>query len=270
MIERNVGFIGAGVMGTALAAGMLDAGAVAPDRLYVSDPSEEARAALRARIGDHALDDNGALVAACPVVVLSVKPFIVPAVAGQIAPHLTGEHLVVSIAAGVTLEKLSEMLGTRRLIRAMPNMAARVAEAATAYCTADDATAEDAALAEEMLGAVGLCVRVKESLMDAVTGLSGSGPAYAFVAIEALSDGGVAMGLPREAATKLAAQTVLGAARTVLATGQHPGQLKDQVATPGGTTIEGLRALENAGMRKAFIDAVVAATEKSRRMGQAD
>jgi len=122
------------------------------------------------------------------------------------------------------------------------------------------------ALVEEMLRAVGICVRVEEKHMDAVTGLSGSGPAYVYLTIEALSDGGVKMGLPREVATRLAAQTVLGAAKMVLETGLHPGQLKDQVATPGGTTIEGLHALEGAGMRRAFMDAVVAATEKAKRL----
>ncbi|NIM70398.1 MAG: pyrroline-5-carboxylate reductase, partial [Xanthomonadales bacterium] len=162
---------------------------------------------------------------------------------------------------------LGRLLGTDRLVRVMPNTPALVRAGAAAYCTGAGATAEDAELVEQMLSAVGLCIRVEEKHMDAVTGLSGSGPAYVYLAIEALSDGGVQMGLPRRAATRLAAQTVLGAAKMVLETGRHPGELKDQVTTPGGTTIEAIHALEAAGLRRAFIEAVVAASEKSRRLG---
>ncbi len=270
MIERKVGFIGAGSMAQALLDGMLRAGAASADRLYASDPSAERRAVFAEKIGDNVLADNLQLVEACEVVVLSVKPNVVPLVAEEIADRITSGHLVVSIAAGVTLAALRDLLGTDRLIRVMPNMPALVGAGAAAYCTLDGATEQDAALAEEMLNAVGLCVRVEEKHMDAVTGLSGSGPAYVYLAIGALSDGGVEMGLPRQTATKLAAQTVLGAARMVLETGKHPGQLVDQIATPGGTTVEGLRALEDAGVRKAFADAVVAATEKSRRLAQSD
>ncbi len=270
MIERKVGFIGAGSMAQALLDGMLRAGVASADRLYASDPSAERRAVFAEEIGDNVLADNLQLVQACEVVVLSVKPNVVPLVAEEIADRLTSGHLVASIAAGVTLAALRNLLGTDRLIRVMPNMPALVGAGAAAYCTLDGATEQDAALAEEMLNAVGLCVRVEEKHMDAVTGLSGSGPAYVYLAIEALSDGGVQMGLPREIATKLAAQTVLGAARMVLETGKHPGQFMDEVATPGGTTVEGLRALEDAGVRKAFADAVVAATEKSRRLAQGD
>jgi pyrroline-5-carboxylate reductase len=200
------------------------------------------------------------------VVVLIVKPNVVPVVAKDIAGVLTPDHLVIVIAAGVSLGTVCEALGTDRVVRVMPNTPARVGASASAYCTGAGATEEDAALVEEMLGAVGICVRVEEKHMDAVTGLSGSGPAYVYLAIEALSDGGVKMGLPRDVATRLAAQTVLGAAKMVLETGLHPGQLKDQVATPGGTTIEGLHALEGAGVRRAFMDAVVAATEKAKRL----
>lgn len=268
MIKRKVGFIGAGVMAEALLDGMLKAGAAAVDKLYASDPSAERRTVLAEKIGENVFADNLRLVEACRVVVLSVKPNVVPVVAAEIADALTPDHLVVSIAAGVTLAALEDMLKTDRLIRVMPNTPALVGAAAAAYCTLGGATEEDAALVADMLGAVGLCVRVEEKHMDAVTGLSGSGPAYVYLAIEALSDGGVKMGLPRDVATRLAAQTVLGAARMVLETGKHPGQLKDQVTTPGGTTVEGLRALENAGVRKAFMDAVAAATEKSRRLAR--
>jgi pyrroline-5-carboxylate reductase len=266
MISRTVGFIGAGVMGEALLKGVLEAGVAGAGSLYASDPSAERRKALAPIIGGHVLSDNRALAEKCSVVVLVVKPHLTAAVARDIAGAVTPDHLIIVIAAGVTLASLREALGTDRLVRVMPNTPARVGAGASAYCTGAGATDEDAALVEEMLGAVGICVRVEERHMDAVTGLSGSGPAYVYLAIEALSDGGVKMGLPREVSTRLAAQTVLGAAKMVLETGLHPGQLKDQVTTPGGTTIEGLHALENAGLRRAFIDAVVAATEKAKRL----
>jgi pyrroline-5-carboxylate reductase len=266
MIERTIGFVGAGTMAEALIGGMLNAGAARARGLYAADPSSGRRNALEARIGANVLRANAELVRQVRVVVLAVKPHIVPIAAAELADELTGEHLVVSIAAGVPLASLTAMLGTERVIRVMPNTPALVGAGAAAYCLAAGATDDDAALVEEMLNAVGTCVRVEEKHMDAVTGLSGSGPAYVYMAIEALSDGGVKMGLPRDVATRLAAQTVVGAGKMVLATGAHPGQLKDQVTTPGGTTIEGVHALESAGLRQAFMNAVVAATEKSRQL----
>ncbi|MFO7959304.1 MAG: pyrroline-5-carboxylate reductase [Candidatus Brocadiia bacterium] len=266
MIERKVGFCGAGLMAEALMKGMLDAGVARAENLYAADPDAARRELFAERLGDNVFTDNLDVAEACGVVVLSVKPGVVPVVAAEVGDHLTARHLVVSIAAGVTLGSLREMLGTDRVVRVMPNTPALVGAGAAAYCTGADVTAEDAELVEEMLGAVGTCVRVGEKHMDAVTGLSGSGPAYLYMTIEALSDGGVLMGLPREVATKLAAQTVLGAAKMVLETGEHPGALKDQVTTPGGTTIEAVRALEDAGLRRAFIEAVAAATEKCARL----
>jgi len=266
MIERKLGFIGAGFMAEALLRGMLASGAASPDRLYAADPSTERREVFAEHLGENVLAENPALAAVCDVLVLCVKPHIVPVAASEVRSSITPEHLVVSIAAGVSLSSLHELLGTDRLVRVMPNTPALVGAGAAAYCTASGARAEDAELVEEMLSAVGICVRVEERQMDAVTGLSGSGPAYVYLAIEALSDGGVKMGLPRSVATRLAAQTVAGAGRMVLETGVHPGELKDRVTTPGGTTIEALHALEKAGVRRAFIDAVVAATEKSRRL----
>ncbi len=267
MIQRKLGFIGAGLMAEALLKGMSDSGAAEAERLYASDPAPDRMAVFADLIGQNAFSDNARLVSRCDVVVLSVKPGVVPVVAAEIAGDLTPDHLVVSIAAGVDLGTLGRLLGTDRLVRVMPNTPALVRAGAAAYCTGAGATAEDAELVEQMLSAVGLCIRVEEKHMDAVTGLSGSGPAYVYLAIEALSDGGVQMGLPRRAATRLAAQTVLGAAKMVLETGRHPGELKDQVTTPGGTTIEAIHALEAAGLRRAFIEAVVAASEKSRRLG---
>jgi len=266
MIERKVGFIGAGLMAEALVEGMLVCGVAKKETIYASDPSEARRSLFEQKIGRNVFASNIELVEAADAIVLSVKPQVVPQVADEIAGHVRPEHLVISIAPGLTLGWLKEKLGTDSLARVMPNTPALVAEGASAYCLATGATEQDAALVERIFSSVGICVRLDEKLMDAVTGLSGSGPAYIYLVIEALSDGAVKMGLPRKVATRLAAQTVLGAARMVLQTGKHPGQLKDQVTTPGGTTIEGIHALETAGVRRAFMDAVTAATEKCRRL----
>jgi pyrroline-5-carboxylate reductase len=176
---------------------------------------------------------------------------------------------VVSIAAGITLRQLAEGLGSHcRLVRVMPNTPCLVGASASAYCPGDKATAEDVAVVDCLLNAVGRAFRVPEHLLDAVTGLSGSGPAFVYLMIEALSDGGVRVGLPRDVATALAAQTVLGSAKMVLETNLHPGTLKDMVASPGGTTIAGLHALERGGVRGALMDAVEAATKRSQELGQ--
>jgi len=267
MIERTIGFIGAGLMAEALADGMLTSGTASEEEVYVSDPDEERQERFRDLVGENVFADNISLVQTVDVVVLSVKPQIIPDVTAEIRDEVSPDHLVMSIAPGITVERLKRNLGTDRLIRVMPNTPALVGEGASAFCIGEGATEDDVDLAEQVLASVGLCAQVKEDDMDAITGLSGSGPAYVFLAIESLSDGGVKMGLSRTAATRLAAQTVLGAAKMVLETGKHPAELKDQVTTPGGTTIEGVHALEKAGLRRAFMDAVEAATEKCRELG---
>jgi pyrroline-5-carboxylate reductase len=182
---------------------------------------------------------------------------------------LTDQHLIISIAAGVPLRKLENALfAGARVVRAMPNTPALAGASASAYALGEWATREDAATAQRLFSAVGVAFEVEEKLLDAVTGLSGSGPAYVYLVLEALSDGGVAAGLPRDVATRLAAQTVLGAAKMALDTGLHPGQLKDMVTSPGGTTIEGLHELERAGVRGALMSAVRAAADKARKLGQ--
>jgi pyrroline-5-carboxylate reductase len=187
----------------------------------------------------------------------------------ELRGRVTSRHLVVSIAAGVTIAQLERGLGDgARVIRVMPNTAALVGASASAFSRGKLATPADGALTERLFGSVGIVVELRESLLDAVTGLSGSGPAYVCVIIEALGDGGVAAGLPRDVATKLAAQTLLGGARLVLETGLHPGALKDMVTSPGGTTIEGLHELEKGKIRAVLMSAVRAATEKSKKLGQ--
>jgi pyrroline-5-carboxylate reductase len=198
-----------------------------------------------------------------------VKPDQVVGVLAKLRDQLTEQHLLISIAAGVTLAKIESALKPgARAVRVMPNTPALVGASATAFALGRNATPADAELALKLFSAVGVALQIKESLLDAVTGLSGSGPAYAYLMIEALSDGGVAAGLPRDVATKLAAQTLLGAAKMVLETGQHPGALKDMVTSPGGTTIEGLHELEKGEVRASLINAVRAATEKSKLLGR--
>jgi pyrroline-5-carboxylate reductase len=266
--KLTIGFLGAGKMATALAKGVIEAGWVKASQVRASDPSEGARAAFARETGAKCGVSNVEVVAAARVVVLAVKPGNVADLLEEISADFTADHLLISIAAGVPIAKLESGLGGEaRVIRVMPNTPALVGLSASGFAAGKHARAEDAALARKLFSSVGLAFELKEGLLDAVTGLSGSGPAYVYLMIEALSDGGVAAGLPREAATKLAAQTVLGAAKMVLETGLHPGELKDMVTSPGGTTIEGLHALEKAGVRGALMDAVRAAAEKSRKLG---
>jgi pyrroline-5-carboxylate reductase len=266
--KLNIGFLGAGKMATALAKGVIKAGLVTPSQIRASDPVFGARAAFAKETGAKTTVSNVAVVQFASVVIVAVKPAYVAELLEEIRPFLTPKHLVISIAAGVPIAKLENGLDAgARVIRVMPNTAALVSASASAYAPGKAATAADAALAQRLFSAVGLAFQVKENLLDAVTGLSGSGPAYVYLIIEALSDGGVASGLPREIATKLAAQTVYGSAKMVLETGQHPGTLKDMVTSPGGTTIEGLHELEKGKVRGVLINAVRAATEKSRKLG---
>ena len=267
--KLQIGFLGAGKMASALAKGFIAARLVTPRQIIASDVMEPARAAFAKEVGAQAASANAGVMKFARVIILAVKPDQVAGVLAEIKPHFTENHLLVSIAAGVTLAKLEGALPSgARVIRVMPNTPALVGAGASGYALGSNAKAEDAALAQQLLGAVGLACAVKESLLDAVTGLSGSGPAYAFLMIEGLSDGGVAAGLPRDIATRLAAQTLLGAAKMVLETGLHPGALKDMVTSPGGTTIEGVHELEKGRVRGALMSAVRAATDKAKKLGQ--
>ncbi|MGB8368693.1 MAG: pyrroline-5-carboxylate reductase [Limisphaerales bacterium] len=264
----TIGFLGAGKMATALARGFIRAEIVFPKEILASDLSEAARVAFTKETGAKTTASSADVLQFASALILAVKPDQVAGVLAEQRGNFTNEHLLISIAAGVTLAKMEAAVpaGTR-VIRVMPNTPALVGEAAAAFAPGKSATAADGELAKKLLSAVGIAFPVKESLLDAVTGLSGSGPAYVYQFIEALSDGGVAAGLPRDMATKLAAQTVLGAAKMVLETGQHPGALKDQVTSPGGTTIEGLHELEKGKLRGVVMSAVRAATEKSKKLG---
>ena len=272
LAELRVGFVGGGAMAEALVAGLAAAG-VAPARMRASDPVAARRDQLAGRFGIAVTASNADVVAASDLVVLAVKPALVAAVLDEIAaanPAAAARPLWLSIAAGVPLSRLSAALPAgARVVRAMPNTPALVRSGATALAAGDSCSAEDRALARALCETVGSVWEApSEALLDAVTGLSGSGPAYVFVFLEALSDAGVRVGLPREAASMLAIQTVLGSARLALETGRHPAQLKDQVTSPGGTTIAGLERLEAGGLRAAVYEAVAAATARSRQLGE--
>lgn len=263
------GFIGAGRMATALIRGMIGAGVAEPGGIVASDPLEPTRRALSEATGVEVLSNNLVVAERSNVLILAVKPQSMAAVLAELQPVVTADHLVISIAAGVSLDTLDSGLGPDcRLIRVMPNTPALLGEGASGYSLGQNASAHDEAIVRSCLDSVGLAYRVPESLLDAVTGLSGSGPAFVYVMIEAMADGGVRMGLPRDVASALAAQTLLGAARMVLETGLHPGLLKDQVASPGGTTIAGLQALERGAVRATLIDAVEAATRRSAELAE--
>jgi pyrroline-5-carboxylate reductase len=268
--ELTIGFLGTGKMATALATGFVRAGLVAKEHILGSDLIESARVNFAQATGARTVLHNAEVVQFARVLILAVKPGQISEVLSGVANQVTEQHLVVSIAAGVPLAKLVRSLPEgSRVVRVMPNTPALIGCSASAYALGDCCSPEDAELIQRLFSSVGLAFQVKEPLLDAVTGLSGSGPAYACLIIEALSDGGVAAGLPRDVATRLAAQTLLGTARMVLETGQHPGALKDMVTSPGGTTIEGLHELEKGGLRGCLVSAVRAAADKSRRLGQA-
>lgn len=268
MLDQQIGFVGAGQMARALARGFVEAGLVAASQIVAFDPVKAAADEFAALVpGVRLAKSNAALAAAVDVVILAVKPQNMAAVLADLRPAASGK-LFVSIAAGVPLVRLADGLGTPRVVRVMPNTPCLVGKGAAGYALGPGASEADGKLVGRLCGAVGIAFELKEELLDAVTGLSGSGPAYVFTIIEALADGGVRMGLPREAAAALAAQTVLGSAAMVLASGEHPAVLKDRVASPGGTTIAGLQALEDRGLRGALIAAVEAATRRSRELGQ--
>ena len=269
MAQFKIGFVGAGKMATALARGFVHTKIVGGRQIVASARTEATRRNFSSATGAKIVSSNPEVFKAAEVIILGVKPDQVASVLTEISGACTKKHLVISIAAGVTLAKLENNLpaGTR-VIRVMPNTPSLVGAGASGFALGKNATTADAELAKKLLSAVGLARQVKESLLDAVTGLSGSGPAYVYQFIEALSDGGVAAGLPRDIATQLAAQTVLGGAKMVLETGLHPGALKDQVTSPGGTTIEGIHELEKGRLRATVMSAVRASAEKAKKLGQ--
>ncbi|MCA9626223.1 MAG: pyrroline-5-carboxylate reductase [Myxococcales bacterium] len=270
MQNEKIGFLGAGNMSSALIRGMLASGLVAPDQVRASDISDERLERLKKQHGIETTKNNLDLVHWSTILVFSVKPQVIDRVVRETANAFGPETMAVSIAAGVPIEAFERRLpaGTR-VVRAMPNTAAIALAGATAIAPGTHATDHDMSLAKHLFDAVGRTVVLDESLIDAVTGLSGSGPAYVMLMIEALADGGVKVGLHRETALLLAAQTVFGSAKLQLDTGEHPGRLKDMVTSPGGTAIAGLHTLETGGLRRTLIDAVEAATARAQELGVA-
>jgi len=266
---KSVGFIGAGNMGEALIKGLIAASVLPGEAIAATDIRRDRVEFLAKQFRIKTPADNGELVRGADVVILAVKPQIIAAVLREIAPAVSARTLLISIAAGVSTNTLRTGLGkAARVIRVMPNTPALVLEGVTAIAKGAGLEPDDLDTAREIFQAVGKAVVVDEELMDAVTGLSGSGPAYVAIVIEALADGGVKMGLDRATAMTLATQTVLGSARLLLETGLHPGALKDMVSSPGGTTIAGIAALEEGGLRTTFMKAVERATIRSRELGR--
>ncbi len=268
-IDKKIAFLGGGNMAEALIKGLLAAGAAKPDQMLVADVSSERLEHLKKTYGIIIQKSSKDAVSQAEIVLLCVKPQVIDVVLAKIVPVADKGKLVISIAAGVTIARIEKILtGDPRVIRVMPNTPALVLAGAAALAGGKNATSDDLALAQSIFNSVGRSFVVDEKLMDAVTGLSGSGPAYVFMIIDALSDAGVKAGLPRQLALELAAQTVYGAAKMVLETKEHPAKLRDMVTSPGGTTIEGLHALEEGKLRATLMNAVEAATARSRELGK--
>ncbi|MBW1678917.1 MAG: pyrroline-5-carboxylate reductase [Deltaproteobacteria bacterium] len=267
MRERKLCFIGGGNMAEAMIKGLLKKKTIVPEQIAISEPREDRAQFLSNKYQVQVVPDNHSAIQRGEIIVLAVKPQVMREVLQEISNVVTADQLIISIAAGIPTSFIASHLGKdRRIIRAMPNTPAQIGEGAVALCGGGSSTQSDLQFAQKLFDAIGTTVIIQETYMDAVTGLSGSGPAYIFLIIEALTDGGVKMGLPRDIAQALLLQTLIGSGRMVLETGNHPGQLKDLVTSPGGTTIAGLHVLEEKGIRAALINAVVAATERSREL----
>lgn len=261
-----LGFIGAGNMAEAIIAGIIRRELFAPGDIIAFDIAPQRMEAMTTRFGIVAAGSLEDVASSAATIILAVKPGVVQTVVRPLKEHVKGK-LVISIAAGVSIASIQALIGPEaRVIRVMPNTPALVMEGVSCLACSQTCLDTDRDLALGIFGGVGMCLELDEVLINAVTGLSGSGPAYGFLFIEALADGGVRAGLPRDVALKLAAATVKGAAALVLSTGKHPGDLKDMVASPGGTTIEGLAVLESRGFRSAVMDAVFAAYQKAAGM----
>jgi len=267
--EKKIAFIGAGNMGDALISGLLGSESSVPDNIICTDVRQSKLDEIKSKYKVRTADSNREAVGEADIIIYAVKPQILASVLIETAPKLDMSKLVISIAAGVPLAAMETCVQKDlRLIRVMPNIAAAVKEAATAIAAGEHATQEDVNLTMEIFNSIGKCIFLKENyLMDAITGLSGSGPAYIFLIVDALADAGVKVGLSRQDSLFLAAQTAMGAAKLLIETQEHPGQLKDKVTSPGGTAIAGLATLESGGLRTTLINAVEAATNRSKELG---
>jgi pyrroline-5-carboxylate reductase len=267
MANDRLGFLGGGQMAMALAKGAVQSKIVQPKQLAFCEPVKQQQVRLEAEFpGCQIFHAAGELFSTCERIVLAVKPQVFKEIGSQLGSLTRSEHLYLSILAGFSLAQLSETLRSHRIVRVMPNTPAQVLAGASGMAFGGDVNDADRAWSEKLMKGVGLVVTTNDQSLHAVTGLSGSGPAYVLLVIEALSDGGVAAGLSREVATQLAIQTVLGTAKMAQESGLHPAALRDQVTSPGGTTIAALQVLESRGLRSALIEAVMAATQRSRQL----
>lgn len=268
-LTQTLGFIGAGRMATALARGCVGSGLVSASQVLAADPQQAAREQFGSQVPQAMLNDSNAeVLAKADLVVLAVKPQVMADVLQPLAKLAKAEHLFVSIAAGVTLEKLANLLPHGKLIRVMPNTPCLIGEGASCFSLGRDATDHEGYLVRQILESVGIAHQVEEPLLDAVTGLSGSGPAFVYTMIEALAAGGAEMGLPAALALQLATQTARGAAGMLAVTGSSPAELREQVTSPGGTTLAGLETLGKLDGAAAFREAVMAATRRSVELGK--
>ncbi len=269
LLGKRIALIGAGNMTEALVGGMLAAGVAHPDQLYATDILPERQAHFQDRYKIKVGSDNAEAVRFGQIIILSVEPQVLDEVLDRVSSALQGPRLIISVAAGYPISRVTAHLKAEaRIVRAMPNTPSSVLAGVTALSFGPRVAAEDQQVARTIFESVGKVVATEERLLDAVTGLSGSGPAYVYLMIEALADGGVKMGLSRQVAELLAAQTVLGAARMLIESGEHPGRLKDRVASPGGTTMAGIHKLEEGRLRATLIAAVEAATKRSQELGK--
>jgi pyrroline-5-carboxylate reductase len=269
MLKQKIGIIGAGKIGSAIARGLINAGLVKSNQVIASDVSDSLRQAIAQELGIKVTSANQVVCDFADVVILAVKPQILESVVEEISQTIAASKLLVSVAAGVPISRIeANLLPGARIVRVMPNICCVVGAAAAGYAAGQHATDADLEIVGAILNSFGVGLPVEEKYLDAVTGLSGSGPAYVYMFMEALADGGVEMGLSREVALKLALQTVYGAARMALESRKHLGELKDEVTSPGGTTIAGLYALEKTGFRGSVMDAVISATKRSQELGK--
>lgn len=269
-MATKIGILGLGKMGEALIKGLQRSSHAREFGFTATTRSKESAAEAARRLDVDCHTDNARLVSQSQVVVLCVKPHQARKVLNEIGPALSPAHLIISVAASITTSQIAEWSGGRAaVVRAMPNTPCLIGEGMTVFCAGTGATGEHLKLAEKIFSTVGRVVAIEESLMDGATGLSGCGPAYIYLVIEALSEAGVKVGLPRKTATLLAAQTMVGSAKMVLERGEHPAALKDEVTTPAGCTIDGLMALEEGKLRVTLIKAVLAATRRSQKLSGA-
>lgn len=271
-LAGKLGFIGGGRMAEALIQGVLDSSLLGANQILVVDPSNERRDLLQKDYGVDVYEDSSSVWQECDVVILAVKPQVVADLLKEVKDQVNEKHLIISIAAGIPLDTLEKGLSGRgcRIIRVMPNTPAIVQQSASALSPGEGVTEDDMVTAKSIFDAVGTSVVLDESLLDAVTGLSGSGPAYVFSFIEAMVDAGLKVGLSRPIAESLVLQTVLGSVKLAIDSKDHPAQLRAMVTSPGGTTIAGLHELEKAGFRGIIMDAVEAATRRSQELGKND